>query len=78
MALLAGKGVCGEQMALTLAVWVCTLPGVFLIVASLWGLEVAALASLIVLAALTLMCAGVCSWKVYGSGETSLNRKERT
>ena len=75
---LGGRKLCGEQMALTLAVWICTLPAVFLIVASLWGLEVAGLASLIVLAALTLMCAGVCSWKVYGSGETSLNRKERT
>lgn len=78
MALPTGKGVCGEQMALTLAVWVCTLPAVFLIVGSLWGVGAAGLASVIVLAALTLMCAGVCSWKVYGSGETSLNRKERT
>ena len=61
MRFLGGRKLCGEQMALTLAVWVCTLPAVFLLVVPLSGVEVAGLASLIVLAALTLMCAGVCS-----------------
>jgi len=68
---------CGEQMALTLAIWVCTLPAVFLLIAPFWGLKVAGAASLAVLAALAVICAGVCSWRV-GTSEASVVRKEGT
>jgi len=75
MALLTGKSVSGEQMALTLAVWVCTLPAVFLIVAPFWGFETAGILSLIVLAILGVMCAGLCTWKIGVNMET-LRKKE--
>ena len=78
MARRARWGICGEQMAVTLAVWMCTLPAVFLMVAPLWGLKVAGVVSLVVLAVLSVICAGVCSWKVGMGAGTGMNGKEKT
>ena len=50
-------------MALTLAVWLCTVPFVLLLLGPLFGLKVAALAAAGLLVALAMICSGVCATK---------------
>ena len=57
-----------DQMALTIVLWLCSLPLIALIVLPLFGLEVAAVAALTMLIIALAMCWGVCAWKVFKSG----------
>ncbi|HKZ82948.1 MAG TPA: hypothetical protein VJ793_04750 [Anaerolineae bacterium] len=54
-----------DQMALTIIVWLCSLPLIVLIVLPLLGLEVAAVAALTMLIIALAMCWGICAWKVF-------------
>ncbi len=56
-----------SAMALTLAVWVCTLPAVFLLVAPFLGLRAALLIAVVLLGVMAVVCWAVCasspSWR---------------
>jgi hypothetical protein len=54
-------------MALTLGVWLCTLPFIFLLLVPLFGWKLALLASGGVLLALALVCWGICAVKAGAS-----------
>jgi len=49
-------------MTLALAVWVCTLPFVFLLVTPLLGVRAAVTTSLVILVGLLVVCWGICAW----------------
>lgn len=49
------------MMALTLLVWLCTLPVIFLIVTPLWGWKVAGVAALALLLILLPVCWAICA-----------------
>lgn len=53
-----------DAMILALALWLCSLPLVLLIVVPLMGLAAAGVAALVLLFATTVLCWGMCSWKV--------------
>ncbi|OGF53346.1 MAG: hypothetical protein A2Z21_07865 [Candidatus Fraserbacteria bacterium RBG_16_55_9] len=50
-------------MALTLLVWLCTLPVIFLVVTPLWNWKVAGLAALALLMILLPVCWAICSFR---------------
>ena len=54
-----------DQMALTIIVWLCSLPLIVLIVLPLFGLEAAAVAALALLIIALVMCWSICAWKVF-------------
>ncbi|HKZ86643.1 MAG TPA: hypothetical protein VJ793_23675 [Anaerolineae bacterium] len=54
-----------DQMALTIVVWLCSLPLIVLIVLPLFGLEAAAVAALALLIIALVMCWSICAWKVF-------------
>lgn len=54
-----------DQMALTIVVWLCSLPLIVLIVLPRFGLEAAAVAALALLIIALVMCWGICAWKVF-------------
>ena len=53
-----------DEMALALAVWLCSLPLVAFVVIPLFGLQVAGVAALALLLVAMAICWGVCGWKV--------------
>jgi len=56
-------GLHSDEMALALAVWLCSLPLVALIVIPLFGLNAAGLVALALLFVAMAMCWGACGWK---------------
>ncbi len=59
-----------EDMALALIIWVCTLPLVGIIVAPLFGSQVALISALLLLILIMVVCWGICGWKlVFGKKE---------
>ncbi len=52
-----------DQMALTIVVWLCSLPLIALVVLPLFGVEVAAVAALALLLISMAICWGICAWK---------------
>ena len=53
-----------DRMALSLLVWLCSLPLVVFIVVPLFGLTVAATVALMLLVVALVVCWSICSWKV--------------
>lgn len=62
------RGLCGPTMSLTLMVWLCSLPFIFLLVAPFFGWKVAGLTALGLFVALLIACFGICTTKVYQKG----------
>ena len=55
-----------ETMALTLVIWLCSLVLVGLIVLPLFGRTVAAIVAVGLLAALLVVCWGICAYRLLG------------
>lgn len=53
-----------EDMALTLVLWLCSLPLVGLVVVPFFGLKVAAVVAVALFFAAMAVCWGICGWKV--------------
>jgi len=56
-----------DEMALALVLWLCSLPLVALIVIPFFGLKTAGVMALALLVLFTILCWGVCTWKI-GAG----------
>lgn len=54
-----------DEMALALAVWLCSLPLVALVVIPLFGLEAVGIAALALFFVALAICWGICEWKVF-------------
>lgn len=54
-----------EEMALTLMLWLCSLPLVALFVIPFFGLKVAAVVAFILFLVMMAICWGICGWKVF-------------
>ena len=54
-----------DEMALALAVWLCSLPLVALVVIPLFGLKVAGIVALALFFFAMALCWGICGWKVF-------------
>ena len=63
------KGVCAPTMALSLCVWLCSLPLVFFLVTPFFGWKIAGLTALGVLVALLVACFGICTTNLYRKGD---------
>lgn len=61
-----------DQMALTIVVWLCSLPLIALVVLPLFGLPVAVVAALVLFLAMLVVCWSVCTWKTAKVGNLSL------
>jgi hypothetical protein len=57
-------GLHSDEMALALALWLCSLPLVALIVIPLFGLNAAGVVALALLFVAMAVCWGACGWKV--------------
>ena len=55
-------------MSLSLGLWLCCLPLVFLIVAPFFGWKVAGTGALALLGLLLVICFGICTTKVFKKG----------
>ena len=55
-------------MSLSLGIWLCCLPLVFLIVAPFFGWKAAGAVALVVFGILVVVCFGICTTKVYKEG----------
>ena len=53
-----------DRMALSLLVWLCSLPLVAFLVVPLFGLTVAAVVALVLFFITLVVCWSICSWKV--------------
>ncbi len=53
-----------DEMALALAVWLCSLPLVALVVIPLFGPSVAGVVALALFLVAMAVCWGICGWKV--------------
>ncbi|RPJ32778.1 MAG: hypothetical protein EHM35_11175 [Planctomycetaceae bacterium] len=53
-----------EDMALTLILWLCSLPLVGLVVAPVFGLKVAVVVAVVLFFAAMAICWGICGWRV--------------
>ncbi|HLF28974.1 MAG TPA: hypothetical protein VJG32_21820 [Anaerolineae bacterium] len=53
-----------DRMALSLLVWLCSLPLVVLVVVPLFGLTAAAVTALVLFLVALVVCWSICSWKV--------------
>ena len=53
-----------DRMALSLLVWLCSLPLVAFLVVPLFGLTVAAVVALVLFFITLVVCCSICSWKV--------------
>jgi len=62
------KGDHASAMSLTLGVWLCCLPLVFLLVAPFFGWKVAGVAGLGLLVVLLVICFGICTTKICKEG----------
>lgn len=54
-----------EDMALTLVLWVCSLPLVALLVIPFFGLKAAAGVALVLFFVAMAACWGICGWKMF-------------
>jgi hypothetical protein len=54
-----------DNMALTIALWLCVLPLVGLLVVPFFGLRVAAVTAVALLIGAMAICWGICSWKLF-------------
>ncbi len=54
-----------DQMALTIVVWLCSLPVIVLIVLPLFGLQVAVVAALVLFFVMLAVCWGICGWRAF-------------
>jgi len=54
-----------DQMALTIVLWLCSLPLIVLIVLPLLGLQVAVVAALALFFVMLAVCWGICGWKAF-------------
>ena len=54
-----------DEMALALAVWLCSLPLVALVVIPLLGLKAAGIVALALFFVAMALCWGICGWKVF-------------
>jgi hypothetical protein len=54
-----------DTMALSLAVWMCSLPLVALVVIPLFGPEAAGIVALALFFVALAICWGICEWKVF-------------
>lgn len=52
-----------DQMALTIVVWLCSLPLIVLVVLPLFSLQVAVVAALVLFFVMLAVCWGICTWK---------------
>ncbi len=53
-----------DRMALSLLVWLCSLPLVLLIIVPLFDLTVAAVVALVLFLVALVVCWSICTWKV--------------
>lgn len=53
-----------EQVALTLVLWMCSLPLVALAVIPLFGLTAAAVVSVVFFFVAVAVCWGICAWRI--------------
>lgn len=58
----------GSAMSLTVGVWLCCLPLVFLVVAPFFGWKAAGVVSLGLFVVLFVICFGICTTKFYREG----------
>lgn len=54
-----------DNMALTMVIWLCTLPLIGLFVIPLFGPQVGLAAAVILFIAALLICWGICSWQLF-------------
>ncbi|MBI1794144.1 MAG: hypothetical protein HYR70_08120 [Chloroflexi bacterium] len=54
-----------DDMVLALVIWMCTLPLVGLLVFPFFGLKISLLVATGLLIAILVVCAGICSWKIF-------------
>lgn len=52
------------DMALALALWMCSLPVVALLVVPIFGLRVGAIVAIVLFFVTMAICWGICSWKI--------------
>ncbi|MBU4225320.1 MAG: hypothetical protein KKC71_05815 [Chloroflexi bacterium] len=57
-------GIHSDEMALAIAVWLCSLPLVALIVVPFFGLRTAGIVALVMLIVAMAICWGACGWKI--------------
>lgn len=55
-------------MALAFAVWLCTLPFVFVLMVPWRGTQAAIVTALVLLAAIAVACFGICAWTRLAAG----------
>lgn len=53
-----------DTMALTIVLWLCSLPLVALLVVPFFGLKVAAVVAVVLFFVAMIICWGICGWKV--------------
>ena len=56
-----------DDMALAIVVWLCLLPLVGLLVVPFFGLKVGLIVAVALFIAATIICWGICSWKIFHS-----------
>ena len=56
-----------DDMALTIVIWLCTLPLVGLLVVPFFGLKVGLIAAVALFILAMVICWGICSWKIFKS-----------
>lgn len=54
-----------DDMAVVIAIWLCTLPLVGLLVVPFFGLKAGLIAAVALFIAAMLICWGICSWNVF-------------
>jgi hypothetical protein len=54
-----------DNMALTIAIWLCTLPLVGLLVIPLFGPQVGLVAAIALFIMAVGICWGICGWKIF-------------
>lgn len=74
MNLLRHLGAHADEMAIVLAVWLCSLPLVGFLFLPRFGPQGAAIAAALVLMGLTVACWGACGWRL---GRGNENRSSR-
>jgi hypothetical protein len=56
-----------DDMALAIAIWMCTLPLVSLLIFPFFGLKISLLAAAGLLVGILVICWGICGWKIFRS-----------
>jgi hypothetical protein len=58
------RSVHSDQMALTLVLWMCSLPLVAMAVIPLFGLKATAIVSAVLFFVAVAICWGICAWRI--------------